>query len=190
MTAKSVKYPGKLGRPITIAAAVGAAALSAPLDDESAIYKWLARREVELLFDLLDHYGIARDDELKWFRLAHKLAAAHVPAFQLRERKLGRPRKDMNIRSLADLLPKPKGKPGRKRKWSDQDYQGLVRGVRELCAARGFRGRGAIRKALTEWISVDARKGNESETKALQRDLPYFQKRYSEGKKKFPELAR
>lgn len=195
MTAKSVKYPGKLGKPITVRES-GAAVAEAMLGAQgggleagiAAINEWEAGREVALLYALLDHYGIAPDDELKWFRLAQKLAFAHVPAFRFASR-VGRPRKLKPFARLSDLLPRSKGKPGRKRKYTDGRYRGLLKIVRETCAERGLKGRGAVTKALKQCLSEIAYRGNESVTKVLTRDLSFWQKRYSEAKKRFPEIA-
>ena len=60
--------------------------------DQSRVPSW--RREyAEKLPLLLDHFGIKRDDPNSWHKLCLCLAVAHVPGFQvIQRRKGGRPR--------------------------------------------------------------------------------------------------
>lgn len=157
----------------------------------AAVHEWVVRREVALLFELLDHYGIAHDDELKWVRLAHKLASAHVPAFRFASR-VGRPRKLKLGGGLAGLLSDsrsgPKGKPGRKRK--DQMHKDLLTLVNWQMAQDGLSGRGAIKTALTKLLTEYAKERGRSVAATLARELLPWQKLYSRAKKKFPELAK
>lgn len=197
MTTKSVKYPGKLGRPIAERES-GPAILNAMLGAQgggpkaslAAAELWQFRREVALLFALLGHYGIAPDDELRWFQLARKLASAHVPAFRFASR-IGRPRKYGGGLAgyLVGLRSLHKGKPGRKRKYTDEHYRKLLKIVRETSAEKKFAGRGAVTKALKQILSEIAYRGSESVTRVWARDLPFWQKQYSEAKKRFPEMA-
>jgi hypothetical protein len=195
MATQGVKYLGKLGKPMTerevyegtkeLLGAQGG-------DLKVAFNEWLAQREIELLFALLDHYGIARNDQSSWFALSYKLAIDNVPAFRYANRGRGRPLKQGLLAGvgLAGLLPKLKRKPGRKQEWTDEAYRALLKAVRDICAAQRFKGRGAVTKALTAHISDRARAQGESVHQAARRDLPKFRKRYSVAKRKFPELAR
>jgi len=197
MARKTVKYTGRLGKPMLRSEldAVSAAALTPARGlgaHDAAIAKWLANREHALLLELLTYYNIAPDDNLKWFQLAQKLASAHVPAFRFASR-VGRPRKIKKAQSLADILdsiqPKPKGKLGRKQKYTEGHYRQLLKSVREVCLAEGFKGHGAVTKALTKLISDDARRNGLSVSQEIRKTLNFFRRRYSEAKKKFPELA-
>jgi len=199
MPIKSVKYPGKLGKPIAVRDSE-AAVMDAMLGVQdggltaciAAIDELRRERDEVLLLALLDHYDIARDDKQRWFQLAHKLARAHVPAFRSALR-VGRPRKFKNGMSLAEFLgapqPRRKGKAGRKREWTDEKYRKLAIHVRDWCVRLDLKGRGAAKKALTEWLKSHARKHNESERETIRDNLKNLQKRHSEAKKKFPELA-
>ncbi len=199
MATKNVKYPGKLGKPITardIQAEVREASAATPSGDAeavtAAVHERLRRREIYLLFDLMDHFEIARDDLNRWYFLAHKLASSHVPAFRYGSR-VGRPPKseyESRGHTLAALLMKgSKRKPGPKRKFTDAICRGLLSEVREISLRNGFKGRGAVTKALTEMLTIDARERGKSVSTAILEKLDYFQKRYSDAKKRFPELA-
>jgi hypothetical protein len=158
-----------------------------------AIADLIRSLELESLDELLDRYKIHRDEPNRWFLLARELANTHEPAFNYSaSRRVGRPRNFKKGQSLADFLggsPPKKGKSGRKIENTDNRYKRLLKDVRETCLARGFTGRGAITKALTEIILKVARDQNLSEVQALKTHLKFFQKRYSEAKKKFPEMA-
>ena len=195
---KSVKYPGKLGKPLThsesnalaleaMRGARGLKALTASLSESAD------RRNYELLSELLDHYGIPRDDERKWFLLALEFAKAHVPAFRSQKRR-GRPPKFKKGQSLADFMngvsPRRTGKPGRKKEYTDALYHGLLEDVQKTCKAHGFKGRSAIKKALTKIISDYASGENLSVSKEIHRYLKYFLNRYYEAKSKFPEIGK
>jgi hypothetical protein len=193
MTAKNVKYPGKLGKPFTIPDSEVMDALFADSGEKCAtrIEKLEKRKEMELLLELLDHYEIRRDDASRWFHLARKLAITHVPAFRVSTRRPGRPRKLRAIagRSLAEIGGMNKGNPGAPRTWTPKLYRELLELVGQICTDRDFRGRGAVTNALGFFIS-QYRKLAPPSTKEPRPDLNYLRKRYSEAKKKFPEMAR
>lgn len=104
------------------------------------------------------------------------------------KRSKGRPRKFIVKGLLSDSLDEPK-KRGRKLKITDRHHKNLLRFVAELQAAWGIiSGRGAIKRVLTRLIENEAKQKNVSKTKLLREKLPYWQKRYSKAKGKFPNF--
>lgn len=183
---KRIRYAGALGRPIpqreSFAAALRAKEIPSAWDD------WLTDKQVKGLFALLDHYHIPRQDQNRWFLLAFRLGQDHVPGLRVAKgRDPGRPRKPMTLADIAKFGAK--GKPGRKRKNTPEYYRKFLVAVARTCEANGWRGRGAGKRALEKIIRDYARKAGVSETKELATNLGYFQKRLSEAKKQFPEIA-
>ena len=87
MTARTVKYPGRLGRPMsekefhaerTASSAEGMVAKFGM----RATLNWIDQRELELLIELMEYYRIHPSDPNCSLSLAVSLARDHVPAFR------------------------------------------------------------------------------------------------------------
>ena len=180
-----VKYPGGLGVPI-LSSRYLAAALK-HRGNEDALNEWLFSERFKAMPLLLDYYGIRREDKNCWFFLAWELALHHVPACSVSEsRPRGRPRK---LVSLSDYCLSQKGRPGRKKKHTDESEQQFIQAVKRGCAERGYDGHGAVTRLFKEVLTEMALKRGESVSRTLKVELPYLRRRYSEAKSKFPDLA-
>lgn len=184
---KKIKYPGELGKRITLKELTGAL-LGNPHINAG---EWRVERDARMMNLLFDHYQIDRNDVQRWVDLSLKLAWDHVPAFSIANRP-GRPR-TKRLNSLLDLLPpvmRLRAKSGRKIKHTDDDKRSFLRLVHEDIAKRGLSGRGAITEAIKQLLTEIANADGKSVTKTLANDLPFFRKFYSNAKKQFPEMAK
>ena len=183
MAMKRIRYPDKLGKPTPKRLAL--AAMLRARGDDKAYKQWLSELRAGLLQELLGHYNIQPDTPNAWYRLALRLACDHVPAFTPSEgRGPGRPKKLIPIASLLRI-----GKRGAPRKWTDTWHKGLLHTVRSIAEQKGYRGRGAISRALADFIRDGAKRLHLSPETEVRRELSHLRKRYSEAKKKFPEIA-
>jgi hypothetical protein len=183
------KYPGQLGRPIPLRDAAAAALLH--YKDGNGFLDWHWDRNIELMPQLLEHYGIELTDERRWLKLAFFLAREHVPGFTISStRGRGRPRKTVTLAELLTQDIPAKRRPGRRKEYTDQFYRGYLNKVRQVCQEKGYSGRGAISAAISHLIEQASRAhGEATPTRSIARLLPFWRKQYSVAKKKFPELA-
>lgn len=182
---KKRSYPGHLGRrqsrrdreraATTAMLRVEQTGLDASI--EALVIAEEARR-LQLLFALLDHYKIPRNDASRWFLLARRLAIEHVPVFSTGG-KVGAPKKLRAGASLGEVLggSRRQGRPGRPIKRTDERYRSFLKFAHG--AEPGSLGRGDIKASLEKIIMDDARRNNLSVQTAIANDLRYYQKRFS-----------
>ena len=134
---------------------------------------------------LLEHYRIDANSPNRWFFLALALASDHVQGFAIvpSYRGRGRSKKSKNI------VPKPKKARGRPRKHTDADAVELVRSVeklkKQLKKKRG--GRVTDKETLRCIITTYAEDNKISITKTLATELPRYQKKLSEARRRIRE---
>lgn len=153
------KYRGKLAEPLKPLPTPLAGMLSGISPDET-----IKQRRAELigkLARLLAHYGIARDDERRWFKLALALAFDHVPGFQ-------------------EALPETRG---RRRTWSLEDDRRLFYDISDLLA-RGKTVRSACEILVRKQPYKDQRRSGEALRSRYVKIKPIFDALNSGAKKK------
>lgn len=151
----------------------------------------LSNQYAKGLLLLLAHYDIQPTNPDCWFILALELAKAHVPRFQVTN--VGRPRKMMNNLSVimqeAGLhQAKQQVKRGRpvKKKPDPEKFVAFVEAHKKELSAKSHGLRITDKIALKTIIEKVAKEGGKSVNEAVAKDLPYFQKRLSEARKKIP----
>lgn len=184
MTAKRVKYPGKLGRRITrreTEYAISEAQRKERGGRLEALLSASEKWEAERFFELLYFFRTRHQDKTKWFQLARALAGAHVPGFGFVGSRAGRPRKHVRLPSVADTSHQERGRP---KKYTDENRKGLVRIVRETQEKHGLKRRGKDKQALKIILTAYAKKEGLSVEKLLREELGFFSKQLSKAKNK------
>jgi hypothetical protein len=193
---KRITYPGKLGQYISKDNYFNDVWLS--LWNGADFDAWVMDQQCESLMLLLNHFKIPRDSGNRWLHLAFRLACDHVPACQVSTAKApGRPRKPGmgrtdKLRLVGDLgfarLAEP-GKPGRRKKYTDERERRFLRTVAQGCARLNLRGHGAVSKYFRHKIQIRAHMNSRLRGRTAEVLLRRLRRRYSAAIKKYPQMG-